>query len=240
MTDSWLFGELLAFDLETTGVDRFDDVPVSFALVRFNGGEVIELMHHLVDPGRPIPPSAQAVHGITDERAATEGMVMTEAVEVITRALIDASSRSVPVVGFNLNYDLTMIDARLRAMDGRGLEERGWRGPVVDPLVLDRHLEKYRKGKRSLELVCQEYGVSNVAAHDAASDAEASARVLIALCGRHSRVATVPLDQLMREQAVWHRTWAVGLNQFFVDKGRPPMDERDFDWPIAGRVLSLD
>ena len=240
MTNSWLSGELLAFDLETTGVDRFNDVPVSFALVRFDDGEVIEQVHRLVNPGRPIPPGAQAVHGISDERAVAEGMAMVDAVELITAALLDASTREVPLVGFNLNYDLTMMDARLRSIDGRGLEERGWNGPVVDPLVLDRHFEKYRKGKKTLDLVCEEYGASNAAAHDAAGDAEASARVLLALSSRHSAVEAASLAQLMRDQVEWHRTWAVSLNQFFLDKGREPMDERDFDWPIAGQVLSLD
>ena len=106
--------------------------------------------------------------------------------------------------------------------------------------MLDRHFEKYRKGKKTLDLVCEEYGVSNAAAHDAAGDAEASARVLLALSSRHSAVEAASLAQLMRDQVEWHRTWAVSLNQFFLDKGREPMDERDFNWPIAGQVLSFD
>ena len=32
-------GEVLGFDFETTGVDRFNDVPVSYALVTLMAGE---------------------------------------------------------------------------------------------------------------------------------------------------------------------------------------------------------
>ena len=34
----WFTGEVLGFDFETTGIDRFDDVPVSYALVTVQGG----------------------------------------------------------------------------------------------------------------------------------------------------------------------------------------------------------
>jgi hypothetical protein len=36
---NWATGEVLAFDFETTGVDHFNDVPVSYALVTVVGGE---------------------------------------------------------------------------------------------------------------------------------------------------------------------------------------------------------
>ena len=35
---NWAMGEVLGFDFETTGVDRFNDVPVSFALVTVGPG----------------------------------------------------------------------------------------------------------------------------------------------------------------------------------------------------------
>jgi hypothetical protein len=36
---NWAMGEVLGFDFETTGVDRFNDVPVSYALVTLIAGE---------------------------------------------------------------------------------------------------------------------------------------------------------------------------------------------------------
>src|SRR5580700_10696910 len=60
----WTRGELLGFDLETTGIDRFSDVPVSYALVRVEGAQVVQRDTWLVDPGREIPDGATAIHGI--------------------------------------------------------------------------------------------------------------------------------------------------------------------------------
>ena len=37
--ENWAMGEVLGFDFETTGVDRFNDVPVSYALVTLIAGE---------------------------------------------------------------------------------------------------------------------------------------------------------------------------------------------------------
>ena len=71
---AWPTGELLGLDFETTGVDRFNDVPVSYALVSVVEGIVIRSWSGLIDPGRDIPPGATAVHGISTERARDEGM----------------------------------------------------------------------------------------------------------------------------------------------------------------------
>ena len=66
---AWVAGEVLGFDFETTGVDRFNDVPVSYALVHVVDGVVDTSWSGLVDPGRDIPEGATAVHGISTERA---------------------------------------------------------------------------------------------------------------------------------------------------------------------------
>ena len=49
---TWTAGEVLGFDFETTGIDRFNDVPVSYALVPVVGGVV---RAELVRPHRPGP-----------------------------------------------------------------------------------------------------------------------------------------------------------------------------------------
>ena len=180
MMAAWVESEWLAFDLETTGIDKHHDVPVSFALVTLEGGEVVASRYSVVDPGRQIPEGAAAVHGISTEQAQAEGIPLEEAVGEIAGVLVDASKRGVPVVGFNLSYDLTMMDACCRRLDGRGLVERGWAGPVLDPLVMDKELVRFRKGSgsRKLERLIVEFGITNEAAHDARGDAVASALLL--------------------------------------------------------------
>ena len=65
--------EVLGLDFETTGIDRFNDVPVSYALVSVVEGVVVRSWSGLIDPGREIPPEATEVHGISTERAERRG-----------------------------------------------------------------------------------------------------------------------------------------------------------------------
>jgi DNA polymerase III subunit epsilon len=230
---TWDRGGLLAFDVETTGTDRFSDVPVSFALIEVSGDEVVSHQGSLVDPGRPIPAGATAIHGITSERARSEGVPLDEALAVMAEAVIGASRRGVPVVGMKLDFDLTMLDAHHRRRTGNGLEEDGFRGPVLDALVLDRHLDRFRKGKRTLVDLCAEYAVVIGRAHDAAADAQAALEVVRALCRRYPALCHSRPEELHRAQIGWHGEWARSFSAWRVRQGLDPLDEGDAQWPIA-------
>jgi DNA polymerase-3 subunit epsilon len=229
-------GEMLAFDFETTGVDRFNDVPVSYALVTVVAGERVSTSSGLVDPGRDIPTGATEVHGITTERARAEGMPLGEAIELVTDAVISASRRGVPLVGMKLDYDLTILDTQSRRLCGGGLFERGWCGPVLDAVVLDRHHDRFRKGSRTLGALCAHYGVGIENAHDAVADAMASAEVLVALAARFEELAETEPSALHEAQIGWHREWAESYDSWRIGRGMTPMDQRDFIWPVAPAV----
>ena len=230
---------LLAFDLETTGVDRFADVPVSYAFVEVRAGVAVKRDGSLVDPGREIPPGATAVHGITSERARREGVPLGIAVRRIAETLLEASSDGVPVVGMKLDYDLTMVDSCYRRETGRGLADNGFRGPVLDALVLDRHLDRYRRGRRTLVDLCAHYGVFIEQAHDASADAKAAAEVVLALCDRYPELRRVSPGELFVSQQGWHRAWVESFAQWRSHKGLHPMDDEDAAWPIASAPRAL-
>jgi DNA polymerase III subunit epsilon len=229
----WIEGELLAFDLETTGVDRLRDVPVSFALVSVHNGVPVARTVLVVDPGRPIPLEATAVHGITTERARREGIALVDAVDLIAESLVGASRRAVPVVGIKLDYDLTIVDVLCRAVDGRGLRERGWTGPALDALVLDRHLDPYRLGRRTLADLCTLYGVTLGRAHDALVDAEAAAAVLLAMSRRYPELAAMPLHAVHALQVESHRSWAFSFDAWLRADGLGGLDPSEALWPIG-------
>jgi DNA polymerase III subunit epsilon len=229
----WADGELLGFDLETTGVETAFDRPVSFALVTVRGGAVARRRTSIVDPGRPIPAEATAIHGITDERARREGMSLVDAVVEMADALIDAGVRGVPVVGMKVDFDLTMLDARCRAIDGAGLIERGWRGPVVDSLVLDRRYDRYRRGRRTLVDLCAQYAVGGGRAHDASCDAEAAIGVVRAITERFPQLGRLAPHALHRYQVRWHREWAESFDRWRRAQALAPLRPGDFHWPIA-------
>lgn len=234
--DSWLTGEMLGFDFETTGVDRFHDVPVSYALVTVVAGDVVATSSGLVDPGREIPAGASAVHGISTERARSEGVPLPEAIDLIAEAVVSASRRGVPIAGMKLDYDLTILDTQASRLSEKGLLERGWSGPVLDAVVLDRHVDQYRKGSRTLAALCAHYGVTIENAHDASADAIASVGVLLALGARFQELRNAELATLHQAQIGWHRDWAEGYDKWRAGKGMTPIDPRDYLWPVAAEV----
>ena len=229
----WHRGELLGFDLETTGIDRFTDVPVSYALVTAVAGEVVARDGALVSPGRQIPDGATAVHGITTWRACFDGQPVAEAIDHVATVLVEASERGVPVVGMNLSYDLTIVDVQSRRLHGAGLTQRGWSGPALDALPMDRKVDKFRKGKRTLQALCAHYGVALEDAHDASADAEGALRVVLALAARYPELADAGPEALHHEQVGWHREWAVSFDAYCRENGRPPLDPSEFVWPLA-------
>lgn len=230
---SWLDDKLLGLDLETTGVDPETALPVSFALAEYDLGVRGRVRTALVDPGEPIPAGATAIHGITDEMVAERGGDLARTIDGLVASLLEASLASVPVVGMNVRYDLTVIDACHRRLnDGVGLRDLGWDGAVLDALVIDRHVDQYRKGSRKLDALCAHYGVTLSDAHSAAADAIASIEVVLAIARRHAEISNLSLDELHGFQAGWHRAWAEGFSEYRVKKGEEPLDECEFSWPI--------
>jgi len=177
------------------------------------------------------------VHGISTERARAEGMPLKDAMEMIVARVVSASARGVPLVGMKLDYDLTILDTQCRHLGRYGLLERGWCGPVLDAVVLDRHEDRFRKGSRTLSALCAHYGICIENAHDAVADAVASAEVLFALAARYASLGEAEPFELHRAQIEWHREWAQSYDDWRIGRGMSPMDTRDFIWPVAPTVV---
>ena len=235
---AWTSGEVLGFDFETTGIDRFTDVPVSYALVYVLGGVVVRSWSGLIDPGRDIPAEATEVHGISTERARDEGMPLRDAIALVSDAVVSAGSRGVPLVGMKLDYDLTIVETQARRLCGRGLVERGWCGPVLDAVVIDRHFDPQRQGRRTLVDLCMHYDIDITNAHDASADAIASVEVLFALAERYELLGEGELSRLHQDQIGWHRHWTHEYDAWRLSQGMVPIDPRDYVWPVAPLVLS--
>lgn len=191
----WWAGRMLAFDLETTHKQPELARIVQYGLAWVGGGEPPVRHSAIVDPGVEIPEEAAGVHGITTERARSEGVPEVDASDFIVEQLLMAAARKVPVVIFNARYDLTVMDRRMREHAGEGMPDELW--PylrVVDPFVLDKWLDRYRRSypyghtpetaaaagvpsSRTLEGMALHYGAELDKAHDAASDAITGARI---------------------------------------------------------------
>jgi DNA polymerase-3 subunit epsilon len=234
----WPTGEVLGLDFETTGIDRFNDVPVSYALVSVVEGVVVRSWSGLIDPGREIPSEATAVHGISTERARVDGMPLRAAISLVSDAVVAASARGVPLAGMKLDYDLTILETQAKDLFGSGPIERGWCGPVLDAGVIDRHFDPDRKGRRTLTDLCAHYGIEIGNAHEAVADATASIEVLFALAVRYEvDLWRCDLSRLHRDQIDWHREWTERYGSWRQAEGMIPIDPRDCVWPVAPLAL---
>lgn len=236
---SWLDGPIVGFDTETTGVSPTTDRIVSAALIRREGSGV-QTTTWLIDPGVEIPARAAQIHGISTERARAEGVQPVDALEEIASGLADALAAGVPVAGFNVQYDLTILESELERHGLATLSQRLPHGirPIVDPLVLDRHLDRYRKGPRKLIDMCRIYVVPVEAdnLHSADADVLATLDLVQAIAQRYPTVGETGLAELHDQQAAAHRTWALHFAAYLKSKGTVD-DLPSADWPIpAPRV----
>ena len=220
--------ELGVFDLETTGVDvRSSRIVSAHVGVLDARGAVIERLDWLVDPGVPIPPGATAVHGITDERVRAEGRAAPEAVREIVAALHTLLSRGIPIVAYNAPYDLSLLEHEARRHGVPSLDDPA---PIIDPLVIDKAVDKYRRGKRTLEFTAGHYGVQLLDAHDAGADAIAAGRVAQAIARAYPTELGIDAAELHRLQVRWCREQAEDF-QAYMRRVKDPAFVAEGTWP---------
>ncbi|MFE2726186.1 3'-5' exonuclease [Kitasatospora sp. NPDC059327] len=248
MQQHWYTGPLASFDTETTGVNVETDRIVSAALVvQLSPGAPPQSTSWLADPGVPIPDGARAIHGIGDERVRAHGRPAPTVVAEIARALAEQARAGRPVVVMNAPYDLTLLDRELRRHRATTLADA--LGPtgllVLDPRVLDKHVDRYRKGRRTLTDLCAHYGVELTGAHDAAADATAALGLVRTIGTRYpAALGGLSAAELHLRQAVWHAAQARGLQNWFDRSGTP--ERVDLSWPLrparcgCGRRLSAE
>ncbi|MFJ8309440.1 MULTISPECIES: 3'-5' exonuclease [unclassified Streptomyces] len=230
----WYEGPLAAFDTETTGVDVEEDRIVSAALVVQDGpGARPRATRWLVNPGVPVPAGATAVHGLTDEHLQLNGRWPSPVMEEIAKGLAEQCAARRPLVIMNAPFDLTLLDRELRRHRAACLDHYLDGDPlrVLDPRVLDKHLDRYRKGRRTLTDLCAHYGVTLEGAHDAAADALAALEVVRAVGRRFAaRLERLSPTELHTLQATWHAAQARGLQAWFARQGTPELV--DTAWPL--------
>jgi DNA polymerase-3 subunit epsilon len=208
--NSW--GRIGVFDLETTGVDVDTSRIVSACIAILDSvGTVLARWDWLADPGIEIPEGASAVHGITTERARLDGRLAALVIAEITQTLRVIDSLGMPVVVYNAPYDLTLLDRECRR---HRLTPLGEPSAVIDPLVLDKAVDRYRKGKRTLEVTAALYGVSLDDAHDAGADAIAAGRVAQALAAAYPDDLDIPVRELHERQIGWYAEQAASFQDY--------------------------
>jgi DNA polymerase-3 subunit epsilon len=220
------------FDLETTGLDVTQSrIVTAFVGVLDSNGELIESRAWIADPGIEIPEAAANVHGFTTERARAEGRPAAEVVSEIVDRLRELFAEGTPVVAYNASYDFSLLhhDA-IR----NGVTPLNTPKPIVDPLVIDKQVDTYRKGSRTLQAACDLYGVDLGSAHDSEADSVGAGRVFKALqakFGQSSEMLLSP-DELHDAQIEWARAQAESFSKWLATKGETSRRVGDGIWPV--------
>lgn len=200
MTRPWNAERVLAFDVETTGLNVEEDRIVTAALVEAHPrGLARVLFARTLNPGIPIPAAAAAVHGITTERAEREGGDPRRALADLITVL--EANVDVPIVAYHAAYDLTLLDRELRRHDLPRLALDAL--TVIDPLVIDRAVDAARTGRRRLQDVAAHYNLPAADWHGALADATAAAKLAYAIAARHPSTR-IPARALHEQQVKWH------------------------------------
>jgi DNA polymerase-3 subunit epsilon len=225
---------LIAFDLETTGTDIESDRIVTAAVVAVDPDERLpEPRTWLLDPGVSIPRQASAIHGISTDHAREHGMKAAPAIEEITSAIAEVLNSGTPLVVMNARYDLSLLDRECRrhGIEPLGDRLRGDASPVIDPLVLDKHVDRYRKGSRNLQALCAHYGVTLDDAHNAVADAVAAARAARSMGVRHAVIGALAPADLHNLQIRAAAEQAASL-QKYLRRTSDPRATVESAWPV--------
>ena len=218
--------EWVVFDTETSGTDVFDDRVVQCVVsLATADGEILETHEWLIKPDISVPEEAAAVHGFDDAFLAKHGRDPKEALTEISEVLM--ANRHLVWVAFNINFDLSILDAEFRRY---GVSDRF--GTYVsryvrlfDGLVVDRAKDKYRKGSRKLMHVADHYGVEYTEddLHNAQADVALTAKVAAWVAEKFG----IPTNA---EQKTWYAEWAEGLEKYL--RRSDPEAVVDRDWPL--------
>lgn len=166
---------VVVLDTETTGMSPAQGhAVVEVAAVTLVDGAIAERWSSLVNPGRPIPPDAAAVHGITDAMVA--GAPGPEAVGRELRARCGDATLAL----HNSPFDLPFLVELFRRAGAPPIAN-----PVIDTLGLARAFAG--EGANSLQALRARLGLPAETAHRALGDTVTTARVLIALADRWER-----------------------------------------------------
>jgi len=234
----WAKGRLCALDTETDGVDSEDARIITATVLFLGGGQDRIDRQWLLKPERPIPAEATAVHGITTEHAQEHGLDRAEAITQIAAEIEGAFVHGVPVVAFNAAFDFTVLDRECRRIGATPPDPAA--ALVIDPHVIDKAVDRYRRGKRTLGATCEQYGIDLGEAHDATADALGAARLAYMLAKRFpAQVGDVDLIELQDLQVEWRARQSASLQEYFAKQGKDEVV--DGSWPLrvfAGAVAS--
>jgi DNA polymerase-3 subunit epsilon len=165
----------IVLDTETTGLDPFDGhrlVEIG-AIELFNHMPTGNTFHQYINPERPMPAEAFAVHGLGDDFLRDQPRFAQ-----VADAFLDFIAGARLVI-HNAAFDMRFLNAELGWINKPPLPTEG----VVDTLAIARR--RFPGSPASLDALCRRFGVDNTSRtlHGALLDSEILAEVYLELMG---------------------------------------------------------
>ena len=162
---------IIAFDLETTGLDAGRDEIIEIGAVPIIDGVVRDdcAFHALIDPDRTIPPDSTAIHGITNEMVRGRpriDVVMPEFLRYVGPH---------ELLGHNADFDVGFVQSCCRRFE---LQAPG--GRVHDTLLLSRRVHAAER-KHDLDSVCRRLAIEIGNRHRSIDDVLLTCRAFLML-----------------------------------------------------------
>jgi DNA polymerase-3 subunit epsilon len=173
-------------DLETTGASPATEAITEIGALKLRGGELLGTFETLVNPGIPIPPLITVLTGIT------EAMVLPAPRIAELLPAFGEFARDAVIVGHNIRFDISFLDAALVAHGRARLTNRR-----VDTIGLARRLVRDEVPNLKLSTLARHFRSTTEPVHRAFADAAATAEVFHSLLERAAAFGVLGLDDLL-------------------------------------------
>lgn len=173
--------EYIALDLETTGVDPKKDKILEIGAAHVRDGVILDRFTAFVNPGRAVPEFITQLTGITDEMVA-DAPDERQAV----RDFLDFGGE-LPILGHNILFDYSFLKSSAAA------QKLNYQRDGIDTCRIARKFMAEPKSK-SLEALCNYYGIDRERCHRAYDDAVAASRLYDCLLRDYHEVSPAAFE----------------------------------------------
>jgi ATP-dependent DNA helicase DinG len=196
---------IIALDIETTGLDPSRDAVIEIGLVRFQGSRVEDTWQSLINPGKPLPPFITQLTGIDDAMLANAPR--------ITSVLDDLQEKvgDLPILGHNIGFDISFL-RRLGLF---------YQNQLIDTYDLASVLLP-DAGRYRLDSLASALGVVPQQRHRALEDASTTHQVYLRLCNKVQQLPHALLVEIVNlgVNIEWGAGWVFEeiLNDLEIDE----------------------
>lgn len=173
-------GDLVAIDLESTGLDPMNDAIIEVGIARMRDGEIIDEYSTMVNPGRPIPSNVTYLTGISQEdvvHAPAIGIVLPQ---------ISSFIGNIPIIAHNITLDIGFLRDRHGILKSNALIDTYDLASVLIP-----NAPRY-----NLNSLTHQVGIELENAHRALDDAKAAGLLYWTLWQRLLALPTETLKEI--------------------------------------------